>query len=102
MGKSSADVPDDGTRVDAVAGVPEKAGDPVPFVPRFDRNAPPTEAQHDWLRKNSRHARMSHAPLGRFGSRGTLHADGSFVPEGPGNPVMDGPGMFGVGIPAPR
>lgn len=60
----------------------------------------PTQAQHDWLARNPHYIRSSHA-YSRFINRGTLHPDGTFVPETV-HPVMDGNGCFGVGIPLSR
>jgi hypothetical protein len=57
----------------------------------------PTVAQQNWMRSNPRYVRTSHTPA-RFDARGTLHPDGSFIPEDV-HPVMDGNGSFGVGIP---
>ena len=66
------------------------------------QNAPPTEAQLDWMRNNPRYARMSHG-LNQVGwsNRGTLRADGTFIDENR-MPVHDGNGDFGVGIPIGR
>jgi hypothetical protein len=62
---------------------------------------PPTAAQQRWLSVNKAFQRM-HA--GRrsgkvFSNRGTLRPDGTFIREAPRFPVMDGNGMFGVGVP---
>ena len=59
----------------------------------------PTPEQHAWLRKNKGYARTSHAGIAaKFTSRGTLHSDGTFVPESGRTPVLDGNGSFGVGV----
>jgi|WetSurMetagenome_2_1015567.scaffolds.fasta_scaffold00813_14 hypothetical protein len=59
----------------------------------------PTAAQKEWLNKNRGYQRISHAVSTKFTNRGTLRACGTFIAEGPGAPVMDGNGDFGVGIP---
>lgn len=74
-------------------------GDPLPEAGGA-RGAVPTEAQHDWLRKNPRYMRTSHA-YHKFVERGTLYPDGTFVPVSK-HPVTDGNGAFGVGIPLGR
>lgn len=71
-------------------------GEPLAAAPA-PQSSGPTAAQHEWLQKNPGHVRASHH-FGRMVNRGTLHADGSFVPEAL-HPVMDGPDCFGVGIP---
>ena len=63
---------------------------------------PPTAEQHAWMKKNPGHVRTSHVRAARFVKRGTLRPDGTFVPESPGSPVMDGNGSFGVGVPIRR
>lgn len=59
---------------------------------------PVTTEQAKWLKSNKEWQRMSHAHGVRFYRRGTLWPDGRFVAEGPGTPVMDGNGAFGVGV----
>jgi len=79
---------------------PEMKHEPVEFkLPAHPRNPPPTAAQHAWLRSNKAHARMSHSKSIKFKTRGTLKADGTFIPESGRHPVMDGNGDFGVGVP---
>lgn len=66
--------------------------------PPSPQNAPPTEAQNDWLLAHPRHSRMSHGlSLAGWVERGTLRTDGNFVPESL-MPVHDGQGDFGVGV----
>lgn len=74
---------------------------PVPFVVAPQQNAPPTEAQHQWLLDHPAYCRISHQILGRFTMRGTLTPDGVFVSDAK-VPVTDGAGSFGVGVPLPR
>jgi hypothetical protein len=77
---------------------PEPKPEPVPFVHVHKPNPSPTQAQHSWMSAHPTYRRTSHSPLGRFTFRGTLTADGDFIPENK-MPVMDGAGSFGVGIP---
>jgi hypothetical protein len=61
--------------------------------------APPTDAQIQWRRQNPEYVRTS-LGFGPFDSRGTLRPDGTFIAEGPGQPVHDSTdGSYGVGIP---
>jgi hypothetical protein len=60
----------------------------------------PTAEQAAWLKAHQNYVRTSHIRV-RCQLRGTLMPDGSFVAEGPGTPVIDGGGSFGVGIPMP-
>lgn len=65
----------------------------------FPRATSPTTAQINWLKANPQYIRTSHIRQRvSYEKRGTLHADGTFVPERPGQPVLDGNGAFGVGI----
>ena len=61
--------------------------------------APPTEAQTAWLKAHQNYMRISHSRGQHYTQRGTLQPDGTFVPEAPGRPVMDGNGCFSVGVP---
>lgn len=61
----------------------------------------PTPAQSAWLKAHPGYMRTSHARA-KFEQRGTLHADGTFVPATGRNPAMDGGGAFAVGIPVKR
>jgi hypothetical protein len=74
----------------------------VPFVePAPAPRQPPTKAQHDWLQKNPQYIPSARF-FGRMVERGTLHSDGSYVPEAK-HPVIDGmEGSIGVGIPLRR
>lgn len=65
------------------------------------KSAAPTAEQAAWLQAHPHYVRTSHARV-RCQMRGTLMADGTFVHEGPGAPVMDGGGAFGVGVPIPQ
>jgi hypothetical protein len=76
---------------------PIDEGGPVP-PPTPPQVPPPTDAQYAWFASHPGYQRISHS-LGSYTNRGTLDPTGSFVPEGPGTPVLDGNGMFGVGIP---
>ena len=60
--------------------------------------APPTDEQYAWLAANPAYMRISHS-IYLYSDRGTLDPTGTFIAEGPGTPVLDGNGMFGVGIP---
>ena len=62
------------------------------------RTSAPTAEQSAWLKAHPNYMRTSHARY-RCQMRGTLRPDGTFVPEEHGQPVMDGNGSFGVGIP---
>jgi hypothetical protein len=62
------------------------------------RATTPTAEQHAWLRKNPGYIRTSHVRNAKFSKRGTLRADGTFIPESGKIPIMDGNGGFGVGI----
>jgi hypothetical protein len=68
----------------------------------FPAAIPPTAEQTAWLAANPGYLRMSHIATARFSNRGTLYPDGRFVAEGTGQPVMDGNGAFGVGVPVPK
>lgn len=65
------------------------------------RANPPTAEQQRWLTANKSFKRMSHDIVGKYSNRGTLTADGHFIREAKGKPVLDGNGSFGVGVPAP-
>lgn len=63
----------------------------------------PTSEQIAWMSANKSYQRMSHSVSSKYVNRGTLMPDGSFRPESPGSPIIDGNGCFGVGVPvAPR
>jgi len=68
-------------------------------APAPKRIASPTREQAAWMRAHPGYMRISHARLGQFSKRGTLRADGTFIPESPKFPVMDGNGDFSVGLP---
>ena len=57
-----------------------------------------TMEQMNWMRLHPEYQRTSHI-RGKFRQRGTLKPDGTFVPDAPGAPVIDGNGFFGVGVP---
>ena len=83
---------------DEIEDISTETVPPVPYVETpIAPPAGPTVAQHEWMAKHPRHIRHT-GHRGRFIERGTLHADGSFIPESQ-HPVMDGPSCFGVGIP---
>ena len=65
------------------------------------KTAAPTAEQAAWLAAHPHYVRTSHLRV-RCQMRGTLQADGTFVPEDHGAPVVDGGGSFGVGVPMPR
>jgi hypothetical protein len=64
----------------------------------FPAATPPTPAQQAWLTSHKDYVRTSHLLHAKTMRRGTLWPDGTFVPEAPGRPVMDGNGAFGVGV----
>ena len=62
-----------------------------------------TKAQIDWLKAHPGYARMGHvAHRVRFQKKGTLRADGTFVPAAGKTPVTDGAGSVGVGVAVKR
>jgi hypothetical protein len=79
---------------------PPFLGHGEPFVSASAPPKGPSAEQHAWLQNNPRYVRASHF-FGRTIERGTLHEDGSFVPETK-TPAMDGPNCFTVGIPLRR
>lgn len=87
----------------ADAAPAEPAEPPKPFEPPpAPQNSAPTEAQHEWMRKHPKHVRTSHGLSGAgFAERGTLHQDGTFVPEHVA-PIVDSGSCFGVGVPIGR
>lgn len=91
--------PDIAVAVSAIEGQgPAFPGHGEPLAaPPAPQSAGPTQAQHDWLQKHPNYVRSSHH-FGRMVIRGTLYADGSFIPEDR-HPVMDGPDCFGIGVP---
>jgi hypothetical protein len=64
-------------------------------------NVAPTDEQRRWLKAHKTHALVRFSMGAKFGTCGTLHPDGRFVPEGPKTPLTDGNGMFSVGVPTP-
>lgn len=78
----------------------EEAPEPIPFmepVTFITQRAQPTHEQREWLRKHPAYAPMAHGFV-NFRDRGTLHPDGTFIPEAQ-HPPMDGGGPISVGIP---
>jgi hypothetical protein len=79
---------------------PQEAAAPVPFVePVHHFRQGPSLEQHAWMAANPHYTQISHMRMGKATGRGTLHQDGTFVPEGQ-HPVMDGPTCIAVGIPS--
>lgn len=75
---------------------------PQEFVPPPPpQRPPPTTAQHEWLQAHPQYVRTAHA-FGATRERGTLTEAGEFIPERPGNPVLEGGGNISVGIPLGR
>lgn len=96
----TAEVHDEPAVIEMAAVDPALKLEPVEFkLPAPPRNHPPTAAQHTWLRSNKAHMRMSHSRSIKFKMRGTLKADGTFIPESHKHPLMDGNGDFSVGMP---
>ncbi len=62
------------------------------------KNVAITPEQNAWLRANKGH-RIMRGNLKAFSRRGTLWPSGTFVPEGPKSPVLNGRGAHGVGVP---
>jgi hypothetical protein len=86
--------------VDTAAFQPAFPGHGEAFIPPPPQRGAPSAAQHAWLLAHPNYVRSSHF-FGQMIERGTLHEDGTFVPEAK-HPVMDGPSCFGVGIPTKR
>ncbi len=63
------------------------------------KTASVTGEQLAWLKTNRAYARIRHSGLAAFARRGTLRPDGTFIPESWRDPVTNGNGSFGVGVP---
>ena len=90
--------PDDGTPKANGPAFPGH-GEPLAEAGAAQRRGP-SAAQHAWLQAHPNYMQASHF-FGRMVERGTLHEDGSFIPETK-TPAMDGPSCFTVGIPLRR
>lgn len=81
----------------AAAAAPAETPAAEPFVEPAVVTLQRTAAQIEWMRKHPDYAPMAHGAV-RFIMRGTLLADGSFLPEEQ-HPPMDGGGAMSVGVP---
>lgn len=80
-----------------VAAAPAEAPPAEPFVESAAVLPQRSAAQIEWMRQHPDYAPMAHGAV-RFINRGTLLADGTFLPEAQ-HPPMDGGGAMSVGVP---